>query len=63
MSLADKARRTMNKDTTDGGLIDVTELDLDELLSRVDEPSLTSALNRILISSGDTGSYGFNARI
>ena len=53
----------MSEDIINGGLIDVTELDLDELLLQIGEPALASALNRILVSSDDAGSYGFGSRI
>jgi FXSXX-COOH protein len=48
----------------DGGLIDVSELSLNELLEEVDDSSLAHALHRIF-ASGDEGAeqHGFQSNI
>jgi hypothetical protein len=51
----------MNEDGTDGGLINVAELDLDELL-RAREPGMTTALDRILATNYEPG-YRFSSSI
>jgi hypothetical protein len=51
----------MNEDRTDGGLINVADLDLDELL-RAGEPGITTALDRILATSYEPG-YNFASGI
>ena len=52
----------MGENIIDGGLIDVSGLDLKDL-PRIEEPARTTALDGILVSSGNDGSYGFNATI
>ena len=53
----------MGDEITDGGLIDMTGIDLAELSSMVREPGLALALDRILTSGEDAKSYGFSSRI
>lgn len=53
----------MSEDVTDGVLIDVTGLDLDELLAEADEPSLARALGRVLACNADGPSNGFQSSI
>lgn len=55
--------RAMNEDVTDGVLIDVTGLDLDELLAEPDESSLARALGRVLACNADGASNGFQSSI
>jgi FXSXX-COOH protein len=54
----------MGDSMADGGLIDVSELSLNELLEEVDDSSLTHALHRIF-ASGDEGAeqHGFQSNI
>jgi hypothetical protein len=52
----------MSDDTADDGLIDVSGISLQEVLDNVDEPSFTSALDRIFAQQ-DGGCYGFNSSI
>ena len=49
----------MNEDRTGGGLIDVSDLDLEELLLNRD-PALPTALDRII---GSTRGYSFGSSI
>jgi hypothetical protein len=58
-----EARSIMGDEITDGGLIDMTGIDLAELSSMVREPGLALALERILTSGEDAKSYGFSSRI
>ena len=53
----------MSDDTAHDGLIDVSGISLQELLDDVDEPSFTSALDRIAAPEYDGGYYGFNSNI
>jgi FXSXX-COOH protein len=53
----------MNEDIADGGLIDVSGLDMGELLTEVDDSSLTRALNRILAADENGESHWFQASI
>ena len=53
----------MGEQITDGGLIDVTGIDLEELSSTAGEPGLALAVDRILTSGEDAKSYGFSSRI
>jgi FXSXX-COOH protein len=57
------AGSNMNEDIADGGLIDVSELDLGELLTEADDSSLTKALNRILAVGENGESHWFQASI
>lgn len=53
----------MSDDIADGGLIDVSGLDLGELLTEVDDSTLTRALNRILAAGENGESHWFQASI
>jgi hypothetical protein len=54
----------MGESTADGGLIDVSELSLTELLEEVDESSLAAALQRIFVSGDEgVGQNGFSSII
>ncbi len=53
----------MNENAADPGLIDVSELQLDELLSKPDDSAFRRALNRILSSGTGNACNGFQANI
>ncbi len=53
----------MNDKLADGGMIDVRGLSLDKLLTRVDESSLTVALDRIFAPQQEVTHHGFNSSI
>jgi FXSXX-COOH protein len=53
----------MDEDIVGGGLIDISDLDLGDLLTEVDDSSLTNALNRILTASDSGESHWFQASI
>jgi len=53
----------MDEDVADGGLIDVTGLDLGDLLTDVDETSIVRALERILTVNENGGAHWFQASI
>jgi FXSXX-COOH protein len=53
----------MNEDVTDGVLVDVTRLDLGELLAEADESSLARALGRVLACDADGACNGFQSSI
>ena len=53
----------MSEDIADAGLIDVSGLDMGELLTGVDDSSLSRALNRILSASENGQSHWFQASI
>jgi FXSXX-COOH protein len=53
----------MDEDRADGGLIDISELDMGELLTELDDTSLAKALERILAASDNGESHWFQASI
>ncbi len=53
----------MNENAADLGLIDVSELQLDDLLSKPDDSAFRHALNRILSSEFGNACNGFQANI
>jgi len=53
----------MDKDVTDGGLIDISGLSMGQLLTEADESSLARALDRILASDKDDAYSSFQASI
>lgn len=53
----------MDEHIADGGLIDVSGLDLGELLTEVDDSSLIRALNRILAAGESGETHWFQASI
>jgi FXSXX-COOH protein len=57
------AGSNMNEDVAEGGLVDVSGLDLGDLLTEVDDSSLTRALNRILAAGESGESHWFQASI
>jgi hypothetical protein len=56
-------RDVMDEDVADCGLLDVSELGLDELMAHADDSALGRALNRILSSPADGACNGFQASI
>lgn len=55
-------RGVMVDDTATDGLLDLCGVSLEELL-KVDEPSFTSALDRVVAPQHDGGYYGFGSSI
>ncbi len=57
------ARSTVNENSTDLGLLDVSGLRLDELLAEPDDSAFRRALDRILSPSSASACNGFQANI
>lgn len=53
----------MNENVTDPGLMDVSGLKLDELLSKLGDSAFRLALDRILSPEADDACNGFQANI